>query len=102
VVPQPAAGRPPAPTRSDLVTLLAKYRNRSPEEVSERLDSLELVWLLSQVEHHFNVVLDLDDERVASITSVTDAVEVLSAEVAAAAAGRRESVVRQTARDVGQ
>ena len=36
--------------RSDVVAMLATYGDRQPEQVPEAIDSLELVWLIHQIE----------------------------------------------------
>lgn len=67
-----------APDRSEVITMLAGLRARSPEEVDDRIDSLELAWLAHQVEQRYGVPLGEDDEeRLAEIRSVDDAVRVL-------------------------
>ncbi|MEU7825135.1 MULTISPECIES: hypothetical protein [Catellatospora] len=66
--------------------MLASYGERSPEQVRERIDSLELAWLVHQVEQRHGRMLDLDDDVLVRMTTVTGAVEVL-AEVLAEPAG---------------
>jgi acyl carrier protein len=68
---------PPTPEREDVVALLATYGDRDPEAVPERIDSLELAWLVHQVEQHYGVTLDLADETLAKMSTVSGAVEVL-------------------------
>jgi acyl carrier protein len=65
------------PDRDEVVAMLATYGNRSPEQVHERIDSLDLVWLLHQVEQRYGVSLDLGDEALARMSTVSGAVEVL-------------------------
>ncbi len=65
------------PAREDVVAMLATYGDRPSSEVGERIDSLELVWLLHQVEQRYGVTLDLDDESLIRMTTVGGAVEVL-------------------------
>jgi hypothetical protein len=36
--------------RDEVIAMLATYGDRSPEAVRERIDSLELAWLIHQVE----------------------------------------------------
>ena len=67
----------PAPDRQAVVAMLATYGNREPEAVRERIDSLELAWLVHQVEQRYGVSLDLSDEALARMSTVTGAVEVL-------------------------
>ena len=58
--------------------LLATYGDRSPELVRERIDSLELAWLIHQVEQRHSVELDLDDDSLIQMSTVDGAVTVLS------------------------
>ena len=44
----------------------------------EELGSLELTWLVDQVEQHYGVVLDLDDDVLAGMSTVSGAVRVLA------------------------
>ena len=60
-----------------MVELLATYGDRMPEQVRERIDSLELAWLLHQVEQRHAVTLDLDDDSLMRMTTVDGAVAVL-------------------------
>lgn len=85
-VPRRRAGEPAAPDRDAVVAMLAGYGERSPEQVRERIDSLELAWLVHQVEQRHGRMLDLDDDVLVRMTTVTGAVEVL-AEVLAEPAG---------------
>jgi acyl carrier protein len=65
------------PTRDDVIAMLASYRDRPPEQVREKLDSLELAWLVHQVEQRYGVVLDLEDDVLARMSTITGAVEAL-------------------------
>jgi hypothetical protein len=67
----------PSVERDDVVAMLASYRDRSPADIGERVDSLELAWLVHQVEQRYGVVLDLDDGTLARMSTVTGAVTVL-------------------------
>ena len=40
----------PPPGRADVIAILATMGERSPDEVAEEIGSLELAWLVSQVE----------------------------------------------------
>jgi hypothetical protein len=64
--------------RAEVVELLATYGDRTPDQVRERIDSLELAWLLHQVEQRRAVALDLDDDSLMRMTTVDGAVAVLS------------------------
>ncbi|RKE22660.1 hypothetical protein [Streptomyces sp. TLI_171] len=77
---------PPVLGRAEVLAMLARYGDRSPEQVDEHLGSLELAWLIAQAEQAFGVQLDLDDERLDAIRTVDDAVAALGAQLAAAGA----------------
>jgi hypothetical protein len=62
--------------RSEVVAMLATYGDRRPEQVPEAIDSLELAWLIHQVEQRYGA-LDVDDESIARMFTVTGAVDVL-------------------------
>jgi len=66
-----------APDRGDVVAMLATLGNRTPEQVHERIDSLEQVWLVHQVEQRYGVSLDLSDDQLERMSTVSGAVEVL-------------------------
>jgi len=57
--------------------MLATYGDRSPDNVPEAIDSLELAWLLHQLEQRWGV-LDLDDDMVARMSTVTGVLGVLT------------------------
>jgi hypothetical protein len=65
------------PERADVVALLAQFGDRDPVDVPERIDSLELAWLVHQVEQRRGVVLDLSDDDLTGMDTVTSAVEAL-------------------------
>jgi hypothetical protein len=62
--------------RSEVVAMLATYGERRPEQVPEAIDSLELAWLIHQVEQRYGGT-DIDDESIARMSTVTGAVDVL-------------------------
>jgi len=64
-------------TRTDVVAMLASYGDRSPEAVRERIDSLELAWLVHQAEQRYAVELDLTDDDLLSMSTVDKATVVL-------------------------
>jgi acyl carrier protein len=68
---------PGTPDRQAIVAMLATFRERSPEEVDEQIDSLELTWLVYQVEQRYGISLRESDEALAGISTVSDAVTVL-------------------------
>jgi hypothetical protein len=71
------------PNRTDVLEMLAGYGDRRPEDVNEELGSLELTWLVAQAEQRYSVLLDLTDEMFAGMGTVTGAVAVLRAAIAA-------------------
>ena len=69
----------PALDRDAVVGMLAAFGDRTPEAVDDVVGSLELTWLIAEVEQQYSVVLDLTDEQLAGIHTVEDAVTVLGA-----------------------
>ncbi|WP_432840593.1 hypothetical protein [Dactylosporangium sp. CA-092794] len=65
------------PSRDEVLAMLATYGDRRPEDVAEGIDSLELAWLIHQLEQHYGGALDLSDEELARMSTVSRAVEVL-------------------------
>jgi hypothetical protein len=63
--------------RPDVVAMLATYGDRQPEEITEEISSLELAWLMHQIEQRYGV-LDVDDDTLTRMSTVTGAVEVLA------------------------
>jgi acyl carrier protein len=57
--------------------MLATYRDRQPDQVPEAIDSLELAWLMHQIEQRYGV-LDIDDEMIARMSTVTGVLDVLA------------------------
>jgi hypothetical protein len=76
-----------APGRKDVVTMLAGFGDRKPDEVSEQIDSLELTWLITNVEQRYGVTLDLDDEELAQMRTITGALAVFREALAGAGHG---------------
>jgi hypothetical protein len=68
---------PDSPERAELLAMLATYGDRRPEQVPESIDSMELAWLIHQAEERYGRRIDLDDEALARMTSVTAAAQVL-------------------------
>jgi hypothetical protein len=66
-----------AVSRDEVIIMLASYGDRAPEQVRERIDSLELAWLLHQVEQRFSTTLDLNDDELIAMSTVDGAVDVL-------------------------
>jgi len=70
--------------REDVVGLLAAFGDRAPESVDDVVGSLELTWLIAQVEQRHSVVLELTDEQLARIGTVGEAADVLREALTAA------------------
>lgn len=56
--------------------MLASMGERAPDQVRERIDSMELAWLVHQVEQRYGV--QLADDQLDRMATVTDAVAVLA------------------------
>lgn len=80
-----------APGREVVVALLAQQGECAPEAVGERIDSLQLAWLVHAVEERYGVRLDLDDDDLEAMDSVTGAVAVLERALAAPARSGSDS-----------
>jgi hypothetical protein len=65
---------PPPPGRDEIITWLAGLGERPPG--AERLDSMELAWLVHQVEQVYGV--ELGDDELERIETVDDAVAVIA------------------------
>jgi hypothetical protein len=63
--------------RADVVAMLAAFGDRRPDEVPEGLGSLEVAWLLHQVEQRYGVTLDLSDDELVRMSTVSNVVDVL-------------------------
>jgi hypothetical protein len=73
-------------SRTEVVTLLARFGDRSPEQVDEHIGSLELTWLLAELEQERDITLELTEHQFEAVRTVDDAVVVLSAVLEEAAA----------------
>ncbi len=69
---------PAAPDRDEVIDMLAAFGQRSPDEVAEQIGSLELTWLITKVELRYGVTLELSDETMARMTTVSGAVIALA------------------------
>jgi acyl carrier protein len=67
----------PTVERTDVVAMVASLGDRPVDEVSERIDSIQLAWLMHQVEQRYGVEIELDDGQFARMSTVSGAVEVL-------------------------
>ncbi|MBT2472567.1 acyl carrier protein [Streptomyces sp. ISL-66] len=79
-----------APGREEVIALLAQHDECPPEAVGERIDSLQLAWLVHVVEERYGIRLDLDEDLEAMDT-VDGAVTVLGNALAAAPAPDRSA-----------
>lgn len=70
--------------RAQLVSMLAPLAHRAQNPEAERLDSMEVAWLVHQVEQQYQVTLDIDDAALAKLHTLTDATQILGESVAAA------------------
>lgn len=66
------------PDRDEVIEMLASFGQRSPDEVGEEIGSLELTWLVTKVELRYGVILDLSDETLGQMTTVSSAVTTLA------------------------
>ncbi|WUH92895.1 acyl carrier protein [Streptomyces sp. NBC_00433] len=71
---QPAPG--PVPDRAEILSILAAFGDRSPEDVPEGIDSMELAWLVHQIEQRYGG--SVDDEAMTRMTTVSAALQVLA------------------------
>ena len=62
--------------RADVVAMLATFGDRQPDQVPEAIDSLELAWLIHQIEQRYGP-LDVDDDILARMSTVTSVVDLL-------------------------
>jgi len=67
----------PAVVRADVLTMIASLGDRTVDEVGDRVDSMQLAWLMHQVEQRYGVAIELDDGQFARMSTVDGAVEVL-------------------------
>jgi acyl carrier protein len=65
------------PSREIVVAIVAARANVPEDSVPEQIDSLGVAWLLYEAERRFGISLDLDDELLARMSTVTGAVELL-------------------------
>lgn len=66
-----------APGRAEVIEMLASFGQRSAQEVPEHIGSLELTWLITKVESRYGVILDISDEALTEMTTVSSAVAAL-------------------------
>jgi acyl carrier protein len=66
-----------APNRESVVAIIAAQANCPPADVPEQVDSLGVAWLVYEAERRFGIILELDDDLLARMSTVDGAVEVL-------------------------
>jgi hypothetical protein len=71
--------------RAEVVEILAGLGGRGPQSVDEALGSLELTWLITELEQRYSVVLELSESDLSGIATISDALDVLNRMLAAAA-----------------
>jgi hypothetical protein len=76
-----------APDREQIIAMLAAFGDRAPEAVPERIGSLELTWPITGIEQQYSVVLDLSDDDLAQMTTVSSAVAAFRDALAGAGRG---------------
>jgi hypothetical protein len=77
-VPNPAAEARRAPfSRSELIGLLASFAGRDVPATGDQIDSLELAWLVHQIEQRYGHPLDLSDDHLAQMSTVDGVLAVL-------------------------
>ena len=79
-----------APSRDEVIAILATLGDRPIEEVGDQIGSLELTWLVTQIEQRYDITLDLSEEDLSQMMTVSGAVTALR-EVLAGAAARPAS-----------
>jgi acyl carrier protein len=75
----------PAVAREDVVSMLASLGDRTADEIGDRIDSMQLAWLMHQVEQRYGVEIELNDGQYARMSTVDGAVEVLCETIGMAA-----------------
>jgi acyl carrier protein len=68
--------------RTDILAMLAVVADRRVEPADERIDSLELARLIYEIERRTGSQLDLDDDELVAMGTVSGIVEVLGAAMA--------------------
>ncbi|MEU3456911.1 acyl carrier protein [Micromonospora sp. NPDC006766] len=73
--------------RADLVSMLAELTARPADQVSDRIGSMELAWLVHLVEQRYDRRMELTDDQLAGIRTVDDALAVFQTSLTAPADG---------------
>ncbi|MFC6090058.1 hypothetical protein [Saccharothrix lopnurensis] len=66
-----------APDRDDVLAMLASLDGRPAQDVPELIESMELAWLVHQVEQRYGVRMELDSGQYGRMTTVSGAADVL-------------------------
>lgn len=61
--------------------MVASFGDRPLDEVGEQIDSIQLAWLMHQVEQRYGVQIELDDAQFGRMKTITGAVDVLREKV---------------------
>ena len=64
--------------RVEILEILAAYGDRSPDQVPEDIDSMELAWLVHQLDQRYGRALDAEDALLARMGTVSGVLEVLA------------------------
>jgi acyl carrier protein len=70
---------PASVSREDVLAILAESGNRPLDVVTEQIDSLGVAWLVHEAERRFGAPLQITDDLLEEMTTVTGAVRVLRA-----------------------
>ncbi|MEU8261844.1 acyl carrier protein [Micromonospora sp. NPDC048999] len=73
--------------RADLVSMLAELTAKPVDQVSDRVGSMELAWLVHLVEQRYDRRMELTDDQLAGIRTVDDALAVFQTSLTVPADG---------------
>ena len=71
----------PVLDRAGVLEMLQPLNERATDPGRERLSSMEVAWLVHQVEQRYGLRLDLDDDQLGELRTVADAVRLLGESV---------------------
>ncbi|WP_333767127.1 acyl carrier protein [Streptomyces sp. IBSBF 2435] len=66
---------PAVPGRAEIVAILAAFGDRPPDQVPEGIDSMELAWLVHQIEQRYGGTVD--DDALVRMSTVSGVLQVL-------------------------
>jgi hypothetical protein len=72
-----AVSQDDTPDRDDVLAMLASLDGRAADDVPELIESMELAWLVNQVEQRYGVRMELDSGQYGRMTTVSGAADVL-------------------------